>query len=93
MGALSSGYRQYASGGTSPKSKKQLESETVDPATFFVQLSHDAAFNLDGFKMDAKGLIKSSRERRAVTALTVVTAVTDVTAASIKSSREGRAAA
>ena len=90
MGALSSGYRQYASGGTSPKSKKQLESETVDPATFFVQLSHDAAFNLDGFKMDAKGLIKSSRERRAVTA---VTAVTDVTAASIKSSREGRAAA
>jgi len=62
QGALYSGYHQYVSGGVPQKSKKQLEHRPVDPLTFYTQFSYDAAFNLDGFKLDSRGLVKSSRE-------------------------------
>lgn len=44
------------------KNKKLMESSTVDPLTFYAQFNQDAALNLDGFKVDAFGMVKSSRE-------------------------------
>ncbi|KAL1507994.1 hypothetical protein AB1Y20_007596 [Prymnesium parvum] len=58
-GALYSGYHQYMSGGVP---KKQLETNSSDPYTFYLQFGKDAALNLEGFKLDSAGIVKSSRE-------------------------------
>mmetsp|Transcript_38717 Transcript_38717/g.93988 ORF Transcript_38717/g.93988 Transcript_38717/m.93988 type:complete len:689 (+) Transcript_38717:48-2114(+) len=62
VGALYSGYHQYMSGGIPSTTKKQMEKHPTDPLTFYLQFGKETAHNLDGFKVDSAGMVKSSRE-------------------------------
>ncbi|KAL3902780.1 MAG: hypothetical protein SGPRY_011928, partial [Prymnesium sp.] len=57
--ALYAGFRQRSKGGLS---KVLGMFNDVDPFTYFVQFTKDVSINLDGYKLDSSGMVKSSRE-------------------------------